>query len=254
MRKLISVHKTPLWDRIAALPVLFIMLSVAMSLLPDALSPICGVIGIVYGAYTLLILGVPFWPAHRLEIYEEGIVYRWRWRRSSWSWSEFDGISNTDNARNGPKLWIRDTAVLNLQRIDLLPDAKRLVIEHAGPVIYEKATSILERGDYIWLTSDFCIGANDLIYKGQHINWRDVEFVFLEGTHITITSPQIDNWRHRISFNPNKIRNGIVYARLVRNLWQQTLNEKSFSDVDSIVVGGVLFSSEGEFIKYDADE
>jgi hypothetical protein len=135
MGRLISVHRTPpkhLWASLALIlsglvfPLFGLVLGQAL----------CLIYGVGWFLFFFMLIGVPCYPAQRVEIYEKGMLYRTFWQSQSWHWSDFIGI------RSGTwYLYLFDTRGESV-RLHTLSDWQQFcqqIYKRAGESIHEKS-------------------------------------------------------------------------------------------------------------------
>lgn len=253
MQKPISVHTTPLIHMILILPHLMVGLG-AMAAGVVLLQPFVCLFGLFFVLIPLLSVGLPGMPAYRLEIYEDGMVYRTFRQTQLWNWSDIASISSMwygPFITSKPFLRLEDTsgARVRLNALSNWPQARQQIIMRVAAVIYEKAGYAIRRGEDVIVTPSLRFNGNGLNYRGRTIAWAYVDNMHLTATRLTIFSPLIMNASNRYDFNTEQTCNGIAYGRLIYDLWKGKTVDALPAEPAYVVIDGIHFNSEGEMIE-----
>lgn len=253
MNKLISTHRTPFisqmigWNVVAVMVLAFIIAIERMVLCICIVPMMFFIIQLSNSAVGNG--GLVGWPSQHLEIYEDGLVLRTFLETTQWRWSHVCGIRcELRGDRYGLELENFRGELLKIEKLTHWRDAKSQIATRAGSVIYQQAMNTILRRDYVTVTPYLKISRYDLMIRDRKIKWEDIDSVQVWGGRMIIASPQINNLLRRVQFDVDRTRNGIVYAKLIQELWRDAVEITQPVEVVYIVVDGVAFNSEGEMM------
>ena len=253
MKNLISKHRTPFLVRIigwtgATMMGFTFLVGIAVP------APVICIFSILFFAiqlssWQIANVGLIGWPAQSLEIYEEGLVLRTFAGAKQWRWSHVSQIrGDVPGDRYALQLQNFRGDTLKIEKLSRWRNAKNEIATRAGSLIYERTMNRILRGDFVEVTPTLKFSNRGMFTQNNKIQWEDIKSIDVQHDHVIISSPQIDNFRHRVDFHRDQTPNGFIYEKLIQTLWQDAVRVAQPVEPVCIVVNGIAFNSEGEMI------
>ncbi|MCI0712431.1 MAG: PH domain-containing protein [Chloroflexi bacterium] len=252
MGRLISVHTTRAMQAWVMLPFMGIWLCAILVGIRQS-EAFVSIFAFLIIAGGFLSVGLPGLPAQRLAICENGMLYSTFFRTRSMKWADITSIRfgyyksrrpNTFRLKNDYGLSI------TLQGLSDWTQLCEHIMDYVEPSIYQNAINQLERGGKVGVTHWLQIARNGLVLRWRLIEWRDIDYVLIDNRNVVIGLRWRDGGKNRFTFDRYRTPNGVIYAKLIRDLWQEKRQVRQLTESAYIVIDGIHFNSEGEMIQH----
>jgi hypothetical protein len=255
MKNLISTHQTPIISQVIGWSVVGFMVLAFIAILAWTIPCVCTIpiiFFIIQLTHTAVAnVGLQGWPAQHLEIYEEGLELRTFLETKKWRWSHVRSIrGDLRGDRYALELENFRGDLLKIEKLSRWRDAKNHIATLAGSAIHQRTVNAILRGDYVTVTPFLQFGRKGVIIRKYLIPWDAIQEVHVHRDYVVIRSPQINNVLRRVYFPRERTHNGIIYGKLMHELWRDAAEITQPVELVSILIDGIAFNSEGEMIQF----